>query len=522
MKSIFLLTILIILNCILLVFPQDAVTDPVARVGIKKITKEEYIKRYEFTPGLQRQSKSKSETAKLEFLYTLIAEKLWAQEAIALGLDKTEVMEFSRREFQKLFVRDALYKKEILDKIQISKDDFNVGVYRYRTTLKVYFIFSESEKKIHNLYSLLVTGIDFDSILSVRPEAEEQVEPIEIVYGQMADAIEDSLYNLKTGEFTVPILTPDGWYIFKLSNRIETMFGGDNDMETAKKEVERIIKARKSRILYTEYYVNFFGDKKVDVNPVLFNSLAEKISERFEWREKNDLSIDKNLSQLRTDDVLFIEEQFGTDSLNMSFLIFETNPISLKQFIRIMAFDGFTKEGYEKDIVGVYLDDKIRTIIEQEMLAREGFNRGYNLLPEVQEDVNMWVDNYLFQVLQNKFIDSVQVTDDDVEEYYNATHTEKSGSSQPNQLTNRKSMDDVRRQLKFKKAKGKMNNYTVNLAIKYGVGIDFDLLDSVEVTNINSFGIRGLGFGGRLTAVPILAPNVEWVQPWLNQLKVIQ
>jgi hypothetical protein len=521
MKSIVLLTIPIILNCILLVFPQDAVSDPVARVGIKKISKEEYIKRYEFTPGLQRQSKSKSETAKLEFLYTLIAEKLWAQEAIVLGLDKTELMEFTKREFQKIFVRDALYKKEILDIIEISSEEFNTGYYRHRTSLKVNFLFSESEKEIQNLYSLLESGFVFDSILSARPEAEEQVEPIEIIYGQMADAIEDSLYNLKMSEYTVPILIPDGWYIFKLSNRIETMFGGDNDMETAKKEVERIIRARKSRILYTEYYVNFFGDKKVDVNPVLFNSLAEKISNRFEWKKENNLLTDNILYNLSSDDVHFIEKEFGADSLSIDFLNFKTDPISLKHFIRILAFDGFSTEGYHKDIVDIYLDDKIRAIIEQELLAREGFNRGHNLLPEVQADVNMWVDNYLFQVLQNKFIDSVQVADNEVQAYYQTTLNEQDESSKSYHLTKNK-MDEIKRELIFKKAKGKMNNYSVNLAIKYGIGIDFDLLESIEVTNISSFAIRGLGFGGKLTAVPMLAPNVEWVQPWLNRLKIIQ
>jgi hypothetical protein len=60
MKSKYLIMIALILTLFVQVFAQDAITDPVARVGLKKITKEEYIKRYEFTPGLERQSKSKS------------------------------------------------------------------------------------------------------------------------------------------------------------------------------------------------------------------------------------------------------------------------------------------------------------------------------------------------------------------------------------------------------------------------------------------------------------------------------
>ena len=82
--------------------------------------------------------------------------------------------------------------------------------------------------------------------------------------------------------------------------------------------------------------------------------------------------------------------------------------------------------------------------------------------------------------------------------------------------------DDYKRELLYLKSKLKMDKYSVNLAIKYGVGIDFDLLESIQVTNINSFALRKLGFGGKITAVPIIAPNVDWVQTWQKKIEIIQ
>ena len=520
MRLIYFLISTIIVKFYSPVYPQNLTSDPVARVGLKSISQEEFIKRYEFTPGLERQIKSRSETAKLEFLYTLIAEKLWAQEAITLGLDTTEVIEFSKREYKKIFVRDALYKREILDKARISEKELIEGIYRYHTKLKVNFLFTENESEINNLYSILVNGIEFDSILSIRPEAEEQIDPIEVVYGQMDEAIEDSLYKLNIDEYTHPILTPDGWYIFKLTNRIETMIGSEKNLEDSKQEVERIIKARKSAILYSNFFQSFFSRKEVEVNPKLFNSLTEKISESLRLRDNKNFNNEKNEFSLNSDDVILIEEKFGADSLKMIFLNFESNPITLKQFIRILIFDGFISKEYDKKIVSVFLDKKIRTIIEHELLAREGFKRGYQSLPEVLAEVNMWVDNYLFQVLKNKFIDSVYVTEKEVHSLYRSI-TDKQEESSANRPTESK-MNELKRKFIFQKANSKMNSFTVNLAIKYGVGIDFDLLDAIEVTNLSSFAIRGLGFGGRLSAVPMLAPNVEWVQPWLDRINVIQ
>ena len=43
--------------------------------------------------------------------------------------------------------------------------------------------------------------------LAESDEKEEQPTPIEIVFGQMDESVEETLFNLKVGEFTQPILT---------------------------------------------------------------------------------------------------------------------------------------------------------------------------------------------------------------------------------------------------------------------------------------------------------------------------
>ncbi len=597
------------------VFAQFAEEQTVARVGNKVITKEEFLERYEFTPRLNNAGGSTSESAELDFLYTLIAEKLWAQESEALGSDTLEIMKFSKEEFEKMFVRDALYKKEITDKIKITDAELLTGYFRNETKLEVNFLFSEDKAEIDKLYKMLTGGVLFDSVLSARPEYEEQATPIEVVYGQMDAAVEDSLYKLNLGEYTTPIFTPDGWYIFRLTNKVESVLNTTADLEDSRSSVEKIIKARKSQELYRKFYADYFSDKKVNVNPVLFESFAEKISRRFKWKKKNSLVSDSNLINLLADDVLFIENQFGADSLKQNFIEFDEEPITLKKYIRMLAFDGFSASDYRITYIRALLDARTKYLIEQELLAREGIKRGYNLLPGVRAEINMWMDNYQFQILRNQFLDSVSVSDDEVYTYYK---TRQKAESYP-QLVNvieiltdslstvnrilkaisegadfrelagkytkrdwakknggefglfpvtshgeigriaatmnvgdiygplavpggysifklidkkdsttikpepfEKVKDEYKRELAYRKLRVKMNNYTTNLAIKYGVSIDYDLLNSIEVTNINSFALRRLGFGGKITAVPMVAPNTEWVNPWLEKLKVLQ
>jgi len=587
----------------------------IARVGDRIISGSEFLERYELTPAVNKHNKKNTESAKTNFLYTLIAEKLWALEAAANGLDTTEVMKFSKNAFEKMFVLDELYKREILDKIEITNEEMLDAIKKNKTTLKVNYLFSEDEEEIQNLFKLLTEGIPFDTILAESPEFREQPEPVEIVYGQMDKQIEDTLYALSLGEYTSPLLTPDGWYIFILKNKTERLFSTAVDIEESENTAGKIIKARKEKEIFKEFYSNFFRGKLVDVNPVLFESLAEKISVLLTRKKANEKIKDGDPVFLLAGEVISIEEMFGEDSLKLPFILFDENPLSLKAFIRIIAFDGFKLTDCNIANTRAQLDLKAWRTIEEEMLAQEGFKRGYHLLPEVRYQVRMWYDNYLFQMLQNQFFDSLAVSNEEVYKYFQAVsernnpvvmlnivevltdslelinyimselnngtdikelaskYTEREftkkrggefGLSPVNklgelgliasrmevgeiygplklpegysifQLIEKRRQDDslfvpfekvkdsYRSELIRNKLNTKMNDYTVQLALKYGIEINPDFLSSIEVTGINSFAVRYLGFGGKVNAVPLLTPNSAWAESYFKKIINIQ
>ena len=291
-----------------------------------------------------------------------------------------------------------------------------------------------------------------------------------------------------------------------------------------------------------------------------------------------------------------------------------SDPATLKAFLRTLIFDGFKSQTYDFKSIHASLGGKVKTFIEQELLSREGYGQNLHLLPQVQEQVSTWRENYLYQILQNQFIDSAKVSNEEVyqaylqqnkSEYYPMTvniievltdsleivekvlselkqgkdirelavqftkrewtkskngefglfpvtmhgeigriassmeigevygplkvpegysvfklidkQKEKTIPPQPFE----KVKSEIERNLTVKKIRSRLNEFTVQLALKYGLSINYELLNSLEVTNINSFGYRTLGFGGRITAVPLISPNVDWVEPWLNSLKVM-
>ncbi|MCX8104587.1 MAG: peptidyl-prolyl cis-trans isomerase [Ignavibacterium album] len=582
----------------------------VARVGSKLVSDSEFLERYELTPGFKRHIKQNDDSNKLEFLFTLIAEKLFALEAKNLRLDTTEVIQFSRKAFERMFVRDKLFQEEIRKKISVSEKELMEATIKNNSKLYVNFLFSEDKNEIEQLYNYLKQGIPFDSILVESPEYEEQKEPIEVLFGQMDETIEDSLYKLKVGQFTKPMLTPDGWYIFKLVNKSQNFFLTDEDKDNAKKTVARVVENRKLIKRQKEFYAEYFRNKKVDVDPQLFELLAQKISAIFEYKRKNFTYKENQPTYLDAYDVMKIENEIGEEKLSAPFVQFDYEPIIFKEFIRTLAFDGFNSKEFKINYIRASLDFQTKRFIEHELFYREGLKRGYNKLPEVQNEVERWLDNYLFQMLQNQIVDSIQVSDEELRDYYEMMNQPKEFPTVVNiieVLTDDLSIVDTvlnelkkgtdirllaakysirdftkgrngefgkfpvtsygeigkiaatmqvgdiygplkvpdgysifkliekdtayvekpktfeqvkeqyRQDLAFKKAQMKLNDYTYNLALKYNVELNIPELDKIQVTRLPSFGIRNLGFGGKITAVPILAPNVEWAYRWIQQ-----
>jgi parvulin-like peptidyl-prolyl isomerase len=68
----------------------------------------------------------------------------------------------------------------------------------------------------------------------------------------------------------------------------------------------------------------------------------------------------------------------------------------------------------------------------------------------------------------------------------------------------------VQIQTKLTKLNSLINQKTVELADKYGIEINEKLLMSIELSEVNMFTYRLIGFGGKIAALPITIPMFEW------------
>ena len=160
-------------------------------IGNEKITNDEFRKRFEFSPRIT--SGRNFDSVKVEFLYSLIAEKLWAKEAKELLIDTTEYVQLSLEYVKKMYVRDALYKQEIKDKIQINPDEIDDGINKIQRLLKLRYINSKSESTAREIYKAIKIQKDFDSLCLQSDGINSFCDTISITFGKMQKIIEDAV-----------------------------------------------------------------------------------------------------------------------------------------------------------------------------------------------------------------------------------------------------------------------------------------------------------------------------------------
>lgn len=416
MKKLFLLVCLLTFNTVL--FSQQDNSDDnrvVAKVGNDKITAEEFKDRFDFSPHPRKSESLDTSLIKKEYLYTLIAEKLIAQKAKELNLDTAQDVKGILNYMERLFIRDAYYKKEISDNIKVTAEDMQEGEKRYSKLLVARYLYSKDRNEISQLYRELKSGASIDSLLINRPEYEEEQTPGTVTFGTLDKNIEDSLYGLNPGEFTYPIKTGNRWYIFKL---IETIVNPEFGKENAKAKIRKIIEDRKTEKSADDFLYNFLHKQKVNVDKALFFKIANIIEEAVKEKELNNKESNLPYVILGEGDFEKIMHSLGRDNLKKPFIKFQYNPETVSEFLTRLGYGSFKVDSAGMRNITWVFNKYVKDYIQNELLVRAAYKQGIQNLPSVKNDYKIWEDYYLSQKLERKMYDSISVSNTEAYEYY--------------------------------------------------------------------------------------------------------
>ena len=403
--------LLIVLLFIVFEISAQTKNEIVAKVGNVSISKEEFKKRFEFSPHPRRDNNFDTTLTKLDFLKTLIAEKLLAKNAVEKDLDKTEEFISAYKHIRNLYLRDALYRKEVKEKIAVPDSEFAKGKRKILKTLVAKFIFSDDEKEINDIYNELKKGASFDSILATRPESKEQKNAEEITFGKLNEKIEDAVFNLNVGEISKPLELKEGWYIFKVYSFTRKGILDETDL----KKIERVVTERWENKTYENFYKNFFKKTTINADRKLFDRLYEELKKFIHSNEKYFVKKNGKFTLFQPE-ISKIEKNFSNEELNSVFVKFKEEPVKFKDFLTNLKIDGFDFLKFDDKHIHSRLNSTVFIFIQNELLAREALKRKYDELPDVAFDLKLWKDNFLSNLNMKQIYKTVDVSD---EEAYN-------------------------------------------------------------------------------------------------------
>ena len=411
MKSYLIILLLLALSYNL--FSQDN-KSIVAKVGDRVITSNEFKIRFNLSPYIPNNRSIDTDSIKYDFLYSLISEELWYKEAEKLGFDKTADFDFYLNPLKDLFVRDALFKLEVKDKVLLNAKDINNGIAKLQTKLRTQIISSSDSIEIYKVYEYLTTLLNSDSLKFNNYKLE--LTETEIVLGKLRDEeIEDSLYSMQINQFTTPIKSEIGWVIFRILDKTFTPVDISDSKITG--NMKDIIRNRRIEKRYRQYLDELLSGIKISINPESFNLINSAVWDKLKLHN-SESEKSKNYFELNEKDFKDIISFLEIESYSKPLFNISDRKVTIFDFLASLAFEGFNVTTLDKNTVKVKLNQKVKYFVESQIITNEAYNKGLQLNTEVIYDLNKWKTNYLAQMYFLSNRDSIKVTESEVYNYY--------------------------------------------------------------------------------------------------------
>ena len=407
MKSVLLAGALLLHTALL--FAQSADDTPLAKVGKTIITRSEFLSRYELTPGLGRQSESGRDKSKAEFLFSLMAEKLLAQAAAEMGLERDSDYQESIRGIERLLVRDELYRKEIRRKIVLKEDEILDAMNKMRLELKIYFLFAPEKRSADSALALIRKGRPLESFICYGRGTISLEGPDSALahWGSGDERMEHAVFALRPGETSDPVHLNDGYYLFKVMGKSVTFYDGEGDRKALRERAEGALRNRREQSAMFEYMAKVLKDKKASANAKIFRSVAATL---FDYYKTNIRSKDSLPPFIISGDAAAAVKEIFPSLWDTVFVVFPHTTWTLGHMMDRLVISRLMIEKPTPVALRAALDQRFRDIIDQEHLTHIGYEEHLQSAGSVITDMRQWRDSFLAAFLKNRMRDTVNAT----------------------------------------------------------------------------------------------------------------
>ena len=375
----------------------------IARAGKVFISEEEFLERFELLPGFGRHRKSQVETRKLELLYSLIAEKILAQQAPAWGGARDSLVRLAMGEVTKMLARDELYREEVLRRVSVSPQETDEGISCAQVELVLEYLCFGRRTDADFVRSLIRSVGDFHH-LQVDSSYHAQRDTVTVIWGDADRRIEEAAYRLRKDEISPVIAAGNGFYILRVVSAWPNSFYTGMTPDVLRERVSTALRRRKERARLDEYIAEELKGKIGFALPGPMRMLAGALSAAYQDGDRDSVMF---LTPSRVKEV----RRRCAAALNDTLGVAGTTAIRVDEVLGRLVGRSFEVRRDALSSIPYRLNIEVEIIVQQELLAQEALRRHLDAVPEVRRTLDMWREYFLAGAVRDSLRARVRVSD---------------------------------------------------------------------------------------------------------------
>jgi len=423
-------------SVLLMFFVTCAKKEPephVARAGKTTIPLSEFRDRYQFTPHIL-QTRDKFQNRR-NAVASMLGEKLLAEEAYHRNMDEDTKYKLYVDQMQKEAMVEALFDHEISSTIEITEQEIKQGYIRSQSDLTLQVLSFDSLQAAQNARSMIETG---KSLNAVRREFQtetfisaDSVLTLPMKWGQAHPALEDAAYTLGLNQVSQPIYADGAYFILKLIDKKSNVFLSEADYQREKPSIQKTIRQRKRTQKFYNYMKTLMKDKEVKVSHQMFDLVASELEKVYPIGR--DRAADDSTQIFRESTLEALQKRELSDIINEPFARFEDGSVwTVQDFIIKLSLGPYKINYKSKNAFRNSVSRAIKSMVEFESLAQKGQELGLDQSYYVHYQTKMWADSYLALALRQSIIDTITVSDAEVQAFYHSHQNNYTGPAMVN------------------------------------------------------------------------------------------
>ncbi len=410
---------IVLVACALASQPAFAQGDTLATVFGVPITREDFVKRFELSVYPGKDAPGRLDSTKMHVLTSLIAEKLLSLAPRDPGPDVTRRIETMRVDAEDTFVRDALFRREVSAKswptdqevrnaMRVAGNDYTLDVFRFVDSVgAAAFLRAVTGLPPARLYEIVATsGLHHDSTT--------------VSFGDLYEDAERAVFGKKPGALSRPVRTQDGYAVFRILGVKPNPKFASQSSEDRFTSTRKIMHQRRQDALGWEYLAKVMQGVRVEVNPGSFYDLAAAMRALLKAHPPERRS---RVVRPTPEDFASMRATFGS-RLSDTLLVFPDGTMSFGEGLTALSISDFAAQDTSEEAVVRGLHASFRFISQNRYLVRHARALGLQEAPEVQSDVQMFVDAVRATEVARSVMDEMTVTPAERDSFF-AVHQDR-------------------------------------------------------------------------------------------------